>query len=159
MSEEKFVEIFLQTESRLRALSCKLLGSRSSDLEDVLQEAWIKAWLHRDGLRNEENAASWLTTIVKNECYNCLRRRYAKYEVLWDDVSIFPEIESIETMVIGRIDFLAALSRLNASCRNVICMHYEQGMTVHEIASALDCSDQTVSRMLCQARKSLRIAS
>ncbi|MEG0504888.1 MAG: sigma factor [Raoultibacter sp.] len=43
--------------------------------EDVLQNAYLKAWLHSDSLRIEANYLAWLNRIVYTECMSYLRSR------------------------------------------------------------------------------------
>lgn len=159
MHEKQLLETFLCLKPCLRSFVCERLGNRSPDVEDILQEAWLKAWLHRNCLRSEANISSWLYAIVRNECCTYFRKQYIKYEVLLSDISSIPEQESMEALVVSRIDFFAALSCLNANLQEVMHMHYGQGMEIREIAALMKCPDGTVKRMLFQARSQIRAAS
>lgn len=159
MHEEQLLETFHCLEPCLRNFVRERLGSRSPDLEDDLQEAWLKAWLHRNCLRSEASISSWLFAIARNECYTYFRKRHIKYEVLMSDISRVPEQESMEMLLVSRIDFFAALSCLNANLQEVMHMHYGQGMEIHEIAALMKYPDGTVKRMLFQARRQIRAAS
>ncbi len=159
MNEERLFETFLRLKPCLRSFVYERLGSGSPDVEDVLQEAWLKAWLHRDCLRSEANISNWLYAIVRNECCTYFRQRHIKHEVLLSDISCIPEQEPMETLVVSRIDFMAALSCLNVNLQKVIHMHYGQGMGIREIAALLDRPDGTIKSMLFQARRQIREAS
>lgn len=94
-----------------------------------------------------------------NECCTYFRKRHIKHEVLLSDISSIPEQEPMETLVVSRIDFMAALSCLNVNLQKVIHMHYGQGMEIREIAALMKRPDGTVKRMLFQARSQIRAAS
>ncbi len=159
MCEDQFLETFLRLKPFLHSFVRERLGNGSPDVEDVLQEAWLKAWLHRDCLRSEANISNWLYAIVKNECCTYFRQRYIKHEVLLSDISRIPEQEPMETFVVRCIDFFAALSCLNANLQEVMHMHYVQDMEIREIATLMKCPDCTVKRMLFQARSQIRATS
>jgi len=159
MQEEQILETFLSLKPCLCSFVRERLGSGSPDVEDVLQEAWLKAWLHRDCLRSQASISNWLYAIVRNECCTYFRKQHIKHEVLLSDVSRIPEQEPMETLVVSRIDFFAALSCLNANLQEVMHMHYGQGMEIREIAALMKRPDGTVKRMLFQARRQIRAAS
>lgn len=159
MREEQLLETFLRLKPCLRNFVRERLGNGSPDVEDVLQEAWLKAWLHRDCLRSESKISNWLYAIVRNECCTYFRKRHIKHEVLLSDISRIPEPEPMETLVVSRIDFMAALSCLNVNLQKVMHMRYGQGMEIHEIAALLDRPDGSIKSMLFQARRKIRAVS
>ena len=159
MSEDQLFETFLCLKPCLCSFVRDRLGSGSPDVEDVLQEAWLKAWLHRDCIRSEANISNWLYAIVRNECRTYFRKQHIKHEVLLSDISSIPEQVPMETLVVNRIDFFTALSCLNANLQEAMHMHYGQGMEIREIAALMKCPDGTVKRMLFQARSQIRAAS
>lgn len=57
---------------RLRAVlrRCKL---GDAEVEDVLQEVWLRFLEHRDTIRHPERAAGWLRTIAVREAMRALR--------------------------------------------------------------------------------------
>jgi hypothetical protein len=51
------------------------------DAEDVLQEAFIKAWNNCEYLEKDESLPAWLTRIVINECNNIFRNRIPVHQI------------------------------------------------------------------------------
>src|SRR6516162_5443215 len=46
-----------------------------ADAEDVLQEAYVRAFAGLDGFRGEARFVTWLARLVINEALACVRRR------------------------------------------------------------------------------------
>ena len=46
-----------------------------SEAEDVVQEAYVKAFTHLDGFRGDSTLATWLSRITMNEALGRLRRQ------------------------------------------------------------------------------------
>jgi RNA polymerase sigma-70 factor, ECF subfamily len=61
-----------------------------SDAEDVLQEAYVRAFAGLDGFRGEARLGTWLARIVINEALGCIRRRRPAIDI--GLVSTSPEL-------------------------------------------------------------------
>lgn len=119
--------------------------------EDAFQETFIKAWKKWDDFRGESSAKTWLTRIAVNTCRDMLRsswlrmmRKSQPVETLFD-LSTKEDIQE-ETAVRD------ALLRLPGIYREVILLHYDQGMKIREIAKELRLSPNSVSTRLRRAR-------
>src|SRR5688572_16988192 len=53
----------------------RAIVSDDAEAEDVLQEAYVRAFAALDGFRGEAQVMTWLTRIVLNEARGRLRRR------------------------------------------------------------------------------------
>jgi RNA polymerase sigma-70 factor (ECF subfamily) len=119
--------------------------------EDAFQETFIKAWKKRDEFRGESSVKTWLTRIAINTCRDMLRsgwfrtmRRSQPVETLFD----LATDEDIQEEAAVR----DALTRLPGLYREVVLLHYDQGLKIREIAKALGLSQNTVSTRLRRAR-------
>ena len=119
--------------------------------EDAFQETFIKAWKKWDGFRGESSVKTWLTRIAVNTCRDTLRsgwfrtmRRSQPVETLFD----LATEEDIQEEAAVR----DALMRLPGIYREVVLLHYDQGLKIREIAKALRLSDNTISTRLRRAR-------
>ena len=119
--------------------------------EDAFQETFIKAWKKWDGFRGESSVKTWLTRIAINTCRDLLRsgwfrvmRRSQPVETLLD----LATDEDIQEEVAVR----DALLRLPGIYREVVLLHYDQGLKITAIAKALRLSPNTVSTRLRRAR-------
>lgn len=53
---------------------------RASEIEDVLQEAFLRAYVQLGSLRKRERFRPWLLSIARNEMLDSLRRAKSMYE-------------------------------------------------------------------------------
>ena len=119
--------------------------------EDAFQETFLKAWRKWDDFRGESSVKTWLTRIAINTCRDMLRsgwlrilRKSQPVETLFD-LSTNEDIQE-ETAVRD------ALLRLPGMYREVVLLHYDQGMKLKSIAKLLRLSPNTVSTRLRRAR-------
>src|SRR5262249_7832129 len=78
MHEKKWLaQQFEANRAHLRAVACRMLGSRS-EAEDAVQEAWLRLAQRQPG--DVTNLGGWLTTVVARVCLDMLRARKARRE-------------------------------------------------------------------------------
>ena len=157
--EEAFRRLFHHYTKMLQPFVLRLTQSPHA-MEEVLQEVFMKIWLHRERLAATENPKAYIIRIVSNESINYLREqaRNGKLHAALgpqtteeapsaDQSLLFREMES-------RLN--EAIERLPVACRNIYRMSREQYMRIPEIAEALNLSDSTVKNQLVKALKNLR---
>jgi RNA polymerase sigma-70 factor, ECF subfamily len=133
--------------ARLRALAFAVLGERE-ETEDVVQETLLRAYLGLDTLRDHDRFGSWLGSIAVNLAR--MRRRQPRRETLPLYERTIAAADEPETTV-G--DALAALPR---EARELLLMHYVEGVHCAEMAERLGCSAGAVRVRLHRARERLR---
>ena len=128
-------------------------ASNPSEVEDIAQDALVRAWRRRATLRDETRRKEWLTTIVRHEAYRQHERTrpdpIAEVEVYGgsDDERI---IETVE-----RADLHAALAVLDESDRMLLRLRYAEDLTQQAIARRLGLPDGTVKVRLHRLRLKL----
>jgi RNA polymerase sigma-70 factor (ECF subfamily) len=139
----------------------KRLTRSSQAAEEVLQEVFLKMWLHRNRLAEVENPKAYITRIVSNESVNWLRAQAREGKLL---EAIRPlaveETPSPEQSIFYReaeTRLNQAIEQLPQACRKIYRMSREQYMRIPEIARALNLSDSTVKNQLVKALKSIRV--
>jgi RNA polymerase sigma factor (sigma-70 family) len=132
---------------RLRALAFAVLGERE-EAEDVVQETLLRAYLGLATLREPERFGSWLGTIAVNLAR--MRRRRPRRETMPLEELAAPALDEVETGV-G-----AALAALPREARELLLMHYVEGLSCAEIADRLSLSSGAVRVRLHRARERLR---
>ena len=76
--EPSFREFHRLTEQKLRRVLTRVLG-HTTDVDDVLQEVYVKAWLSVDQFTSVRGTVmAWLSTIARNLAIDSLRRRGAQ---------------------------------------------------------------------------------
>jgi len=68
-----FTDLVREYDDRLRALAYRLLGDRHR-MDDVLQDAYVKAFRAMPGFKGDADIGTWLYRIVYNACLDDLRR-------------------------------------------------------------------------------------
>jgi RNA polymerase sigma-70 factor (ECF subfamily) len=142
-----------------------------SEAEDVLQEAYAKAFAAIAGFRGEAGVATWLTRIVLNEAHGRLRGRrntvdlgaieaaQASAEVLsfpGRQASEDPEADAARAQIRRILEH--AVDELPEPFRLVFILREVEELSVEETASHLDLKPETVKTRLHRARKRLRQA-
>ena len=141
-----------------------------SEAEDILQEAYMRAFSKLGTFRGEASLATWLTRIVLNEALGRLRRRRPTdglemldgnarpaAEVVWlpgaaSDVD--PERAAARRQVASLIE--RAIDALPEAFRIVFVMRAVEEMSVEETSAALGIPEATVKTRLHRARRLLR---
>ena len=130
------------------------------DAEDVVQEAYLRAFKFFDGYRGGESR-SWLLTIVRNSCYSWLQRNRAREltdpiddsheEALIDFAN--PELRLLRQTDAQMVH--EALAGLPLEFREVMVMREMEELSYKEIAAIADLPIGTVMSRLARGRKKL----
>ncbi len=168
-NEAGFTYLYEETYKSKFYLAIKYMENRES-AEDVLQDAYIKAFSKLDTLKDPETFSAWLGTIVANTAKNALQK---KNPILFSDLSdetdegeeldLQIEDESVDAqpeesyMQQENTELLAEMmNSLSEEQRMCILMYHIEGESIRDIAEALDCSENTVKSRLNYGRKNLR---
>src|SRR5258706_3513978 len=60
---------------------------RESEVEDIVQEIWVKAYQKLAGFRGEAPFEHWLMSLTVRTCYDCLRKHRRNRETAFTDLS------------------------------------------------------------------------
>ncbi|NDV65306.1 RNA polymerase sigma factor [Bacteroides sp. 224] len=108
------------------------------DANDILQNAFIKAWLNIDYFRGDAKISTWLYRIALNECLTFLSKQRATNNVPIDDpeASIIQKLESDTYFSGDKADLLLqkALLTLPEKQRMVFNLKYYQEMKYEEMS-------------------------
>lgn len=146
-----FVELLERHDLSHRRLAFRLLGDRDR-MDDVLQEAYARAFRALPRFRGDSSLETWLYRIVYNACVDDLRRRRA-HEMLeeWDE-----RLVAVPTEPEERLDLAAALASLPPELRAVVLLVDAEGLSYAEAAVVLDMPAGTVASRLNRARAHLQ---
>ncbi|MGB6176656.1 MAG: RNA polymerase sigma factor [Methylocella sp.] len=140
-----------------------------SEAEDVVQEAYVKAFTHLGGFRGDSSLATWLSRITLNEALGRLRRERPSvdlqaFEAQRTEAQIikFPQTATSDdperTMAQREILRLVerATDNLPEIFRIVFMTRVIEGMSTEETASLLGLQPDTVKTRLHRARRLVR---
>jgi len=141
--------------------------SNDDEAEDVLQDAYLKAFAAIGLFRGDCGLNTWLTAITLNEARGRLRRRRPdeSLEVMEKNgVRVIPfpgmaeipdpEAEAVRSETRRLLE--RAIDELPHEFRLVFMLRDVEGLSVEETAAQLDLNPQTVRTRLFRARQSLR---
>ncbi len=139
------------------------------DAEDVVQDAFLKAYENLDQFQGQSKFYTWLVRIAVNEALMKLRRRRPErtvsldQEVVTEEDSIPREVadwspnpEQLYTQGELREILAKTIQGLPASFRTVFVLRDVEGLSTEETAEALDLSIPAVKSRLLRARLQLR---
>lgn len=144
-----FVEEVRSVKKTAYGTAYLILGNMH-DCEDAMGEAIVRAYENRGGLKKRDSFRAWFLRILRNECYNILRRRRRVFET--DELPEDPSDQQDPTLA---MDLSDAVMRLPESQRNALYLRQE-GYSVEEIAQIMDVPGGTVKSRISRAREALR---
>ena len=123
--------------------------------EDVMQEAFLRAWKSLDSLREAKAAKGWLFTIFRREH----ARQFERKQFQYTDVESMDMLADRQMGYDDRPEAFAlriALKRLPQDYREPLEMQVLGGFSCDEIAKILNISSSAVMTRLFRARKKMR---
>lgn len=157
--EDAFKQLFREHVSILRSFVIRFTKS-AFGCEEVIQNTFIRVWLNREKLESVSNVRSWLFKYASNECLNYLRsqKKYSRMEGVDDEVYSIPDLNTIQTIRINEIKKLVAqaVAQLSEQRKRIYLLSRNEGMTIPEIALALQISPNTVKNALVISLKQIR---
>lgn len=157
-SEKAFTVLYEKYWSKVYHFSRIYLTSES-EIEEVVQEVFVKVWEARQFLREEDSFQGFLFILTRNLIFNQFRRSFNenayKLTVLSSAVKHY-DIES-EINTADLEDFLKRMIReLPPRQQEVFNLSRNEHLTYKEIAAELGISEKTVERHINEALKFLR---
>ncbi len=163
-----FSELVARYERKIFRLAQNITQNRE-DAEDVMQEAFLKAYTHLDGFQGDSRFYTWLVRIAVNEALMKLRKRRGGKEVSLDE-----PVETEEDFVPREIAdwgpsphqryeqsqmnsiLSEAIEKLEPDFRVVFLLRDVEELSTEETAKLLGLSVPAVKSRLLRARLRLR---
>jgi len=135
---------------------CIRMVADRTEAEDLLQEAFIKAFRQLHSFRWECTPGAWLRKIVTNHCLNHLRKRKISFcgleEVEGDH---YPD-DFMEESEITPEMVHESIKNLPEGCRVVFVLYQTEGYRHKDIAEMLNISESTSKSQYQRARMLLK---
>ena len=161
---EAFEELVRVYEGPISATIYRLMGGCSrSELEDYTQDVFLKVYecLHRFETDRGVKFSTWLFTILRNHCYNQLKKRARRSQTIRVDDGIQLPAEDGNPrehyfnqrrgQQVGE-----AVQRLPEDQRWVIVLRFYENLSYDEIGETLGLAVGTVKSRLYRAKETLR---
>jgi len=129
--------------------------------EDIVQEAFVRAWKGMDSFRPDKAFYPWLATIARNLALNMLKRERKKESLDELEIRGFDpqsvDLGPLEKLLDeeGQKRLYKAVIALPVNFREVFVLKHFEEMTYDQIARRLDIPPGTVDSRLYRARQAL----
>jgi RNA polymerase sigma-70 factor (ECF subfamily) len=152
--EAAFAAITASSYGRLQEVAYRIL--RDAHLaEDATQQALVDVWRNLPKLRDPAKFEAWAYRTLVRRCYREARKHrdtvglaHAAEPIARDDYSVISDRDQLER----------AFMRLSMDHRTVVVLHHYLGLTLEQVAEALDIPVGTVNSRLNRAMAKLRHA-
>jgi RNA polymerase sigma-70 factor (ECF subfamily) len=158
---ESFGVLIERYEDKIKRYARKFLR-QNQDIEDVVQEVFIKAYINIQGFDPKKKFSPWLYRIAHNEFVNLLRKK-EKLPLLFFDADIFfphpvsnqrtdknAEEEEIRNLI------EKGLGRLPIKYREPLILYYLEDLDYKQISEILRLPISTIGVRLKRAREILK---
>jgi RNA polymerase sigma-70 factor (ECF subfamily) len=161
-----FTELWTRHSNTAFKMAYRIMRNRD-DAEDVIQDAWMKAYVHLNTFDGRAKFSTWLTRITINSALMALRRQRAHPETsmeiedgeTWRHGEITDQTKDVEELYASheRAERLRrAICRLQPTLRNVVEIHQLSDRSVKEVAELAGLSVAATKSRLLRARIVLR---
>jgi RNA polymerase sigma-70 factor (ECF subfamily) len=141
-------------------------GYKHEDVEDLMQEAFIAAYLNLEKFEARSSFKTWITRIMLNQCYQKAQKLSFKFEKANDVLNekttpMFESNQSTDTyrsVLNNELSnvIVGALTSIPLEYRMVFSLRELNGMSTAETAETLDISETNVKVRLNRAKQMLR---
>jgi RNA polymerase sigma-70 factor (ECF subfamily) len=144
---EDFEAIVTKHENRLYRTALAITGNMS-DAEDIVQEAFLRAYERAPDFETEEHEKAWLIRVTVNLCNSRLRSPWRK--------RIIPLLDSYPTSEPEQHELLEQIMTLPTKYRTVIHLFYYERYSIKDISELTGQKESTVRSHLTRARQKLK---
>lgn len=144
---EDFEVFVTKHENRLYRTALAITGN-VSDADDVVQEAFLRAYEKAPEFESEEHEKAWLIRVTVNLCNSCLRSPWRKRTE--------PLLDSYPAMDLKQHELLERILALPPKYRTVIHLFYYEGYSIKDISGLTGQKEATIRSHLTRARQKLK---
>lgn len=128
--------------------------------EDIVQETFLRLWVHRDKLKEIQQPRAWILRIAYFQAFSYLRDQSIHHKAL-DKLAATDELNLADTdlqLMFRHTEALVkrAVDQLPKQQKQAYRLSRESGFKTAEIARAMNLSEQSVKNTLVRALKFIR---
>ena len=157
---ESFSFLIERYEAKIKRYARKFLSS-AEDIEDIVQEIFIKVYSNIQSVDTDRKFSSWLYRIAHNEFINLLRKKEKTPLLFFDPDTLFPHPianENADSNTIGeetKATINKCLEKIPSKYREPIVLYYLEEMNYKEISDIMHVPVSTVGIRLKRGREML----
>lgn len=156
--EEAFGEIVHYIYRKLFPFVVSLVKSEE-EANDLLQEVFLKIWVHRSSFSSINNPMGWIYTVIANTASNHIRARLRQEVRIKEYRQRVSSVEVMEEQLDAKFTQTLiddAVNSLPPKKKQVFLLSKKEGLSRKEIAERLNVSENTVRNQLSDAVQFLR---
>jgi RNA polymerase sigma-70 factor (ECF subfamily) len=164
--EVELFEILMRRHNQRLYRVARAILFNDAEAEDVMQDAYVRAWSHLEQFAGRSSFATWLTRIAVHEAL--ARARRGRRLVPIEDISprtegtmtplspaeAGPEQRALQRDLRNALE--VAMGALSESFRSVLMLREVEGLSTAETAECLGITESLVKTRLHRARAALR---
>jgi len=153
---EAYDELVRRHAAKISAVCRSRLGPRGP-VEDMTQEAFLRAFRALASLTEPDKFGSWLYGIATRSCLDWLKAR-ERSQVSYDALGSPDGLRKVETPEDSEqtVRLLAQIDALPESYREVVLLFYYKKQSYQEMSELLELSPAAINARLTKARAMLR---
>jgi RNA polymerase sigma-70 factor (ECF subfamily) len=132
----------------------------SEEADDLVQEVFLQLWKDQEKLHQDQNIPSFTFTLLKNKCFDLLRRRVVEekyllhqakkeseelYHISFDETGEFISMEELLHRELNKL-----IEKMPDKCGIAFRLRWIDGKKVREIASEMHISTTMVDKYLAR---------
>lgn len=160
---EAYEVLYARHARRLGGFFLRMLAYDTAKAEDMVQELFIRVWTHRASYRASYRTAQPFTTWLYAMAYNLCKNDYRHQEVHQSyaaecslrEEPIATTDEALERNELRQL-LRQAVQTLPEAQHDAFLLHYDEELTVPEVARIVGCPEGTVKSRLAAALQTIR---
>ena len=130
----------------------RFFGQVTEDVEDAIQDTWLRVWKALASFRGDSGLSTWLYVVARSACQEIRKKNMAREHTVEQQILVDCHGETVEEFVL-RQQALQELLDLVRSCLDerdfrIAMFTYDLEMTSAEIAALLQMTDSNVRKRL-----------
>lgn len=166
ITQKEFFGVLVERYEEKLTRYIRRLGVRSSeDIEDVLQEVFLKAYRYLNDFDTTLSFSSWIYRIAHNEAISFYRKLHVRPEghLIDDGDEALSLVDSGERsnefefdISLNSVEVKNALSKLEQKYRDVVVLRYFEHKEYEEISDILKIPTGSVGTLIHRAKKRMK---
>lgn len=165
LNKDAFALLIERYEAKLLRYLERLGVGVREDREDVLQNAFIKAYKNLNGFDLTLSFSSWMYRITHNEAMSFFRSKHARPQVILSEEGegLITELEdedsdasALAELRLSREELAKAFAALTPQYRDALTLRFFENRSYTEMSDILEVPVGTVSTLIYRAKRALR---
>ncbi len=159
--QDAFAVLMRRYEEKMMRYGKRFL-SREDDILDAVQDVFLRVYTHIHSFNPQYRFSPWIYRIAHNVFVNVLRKQskqsyaFIDFDTLIAPLSYEEETLSEQELQQLRTSLERGLSKIAPKYREVLILHYFEGLSYDEIAEVLHIPKGTVGVRLRRGREALK---